>query len=103
MKSLFLTLALVLSCPAVFGANEELKELQKKHRAERHEENKKWKAMEEECYTKYPRGHDTKHADYDASFKCREEINDVKNAFEEKQQEELCQKLNLGCKKKAFN
>lgn len=70
----------------------------KRHRAERHEEKKKWSQMSEECKAKFPMSHDTKHADYDGRFKCDEAVEDAEKAFEKKQNKELCDKHNVGCK-----
>lgn len=100
MKFLLFSIFIGLTYVTPSESREELRDLQKKHRAERHQENKKWKAMEEECKKKFPNAHDTKHADYDAHFNCREEVNSVREAFEDKQREETCSKLNIGCKDK---
>ena len=55
--------------------------------------------MEEDCRKKFPKHYETTHGDYDAHFKCREGINVLKDAFEDKHNKELCEKLNIKCKK----
>lgn len=98
MKLLIVSIFTALTFATPSQSSETLRDLQKKHRAERHEENKKWKAMEEDCRKKFPNSYDTKHADYDAHFNCKEEVSNAKEIFEDKQKEETCQKVNIGCK-----
>ena len=94
----FLTMWTLLISFSTF-ADESLQDIQKKHRTERHEEKKKWNAMEDDCKAKYPKKFDSKSDDYDKFFKCTEAIKDAENIFETKQREELCSKLSINCKK----
>ncbi len=100
MKSLMLALTglCLLTCNYAF-ASETLTDVQKKHRKLRHEEGKTWAKMEAECRTKYPRGHDPNDKDYDAKFKCDEDVKDARQAFEDKLNQEICEKFRISCKK----
>ena len=80
----WLITASLLFSPVVYSQNDQ-QVLYKKHRMEKHEENKKWEVTKAECHSKYPSRRDVKHADYDAHFKCMETIQDAQIAFEEKQ------------------
>lgn len=92
-----LVLVAIFLCSSIHAASEQ-QALYKKHRLERHEENKKWEATKADCYKNYPNRRDVKHSDYDAHFKCMETIQDAQIALEEKQDLETCKEINYGCK-----
>jgi hypothetical protein len=82
-------------------AEEKLSDVQKKHRAMRHEEQKKWDEKIEKCKSSFPKRYDSKSPDYDSYFKCSEEVEDDKAAFKAKLDEEICQKFQISCKADA--
>jgi len=90
---LFLT---VLMNFQVFAA-EDLRAVQKKHRALEHEASKEWYKMKKDCEAKYPNRFKKDHPDYDADFKCNEAINDEKDKFNAKLKAELCEKFQVSC------
>lgn len=89
-----LGLFLIFLIPVNLMAQDTLLDLQAKHRRAYHEENRKWGEMEIECRTKYKKSYDVRSPDYDQGFECREKIQDLKNQFQRKQAQEVCEKFN---------
>lgn len=96
-----LALVLCLGSLSAFAGIEELEQTQKKQRALRHEENRKWSLAKEACYSNFPQGHKASHPDYDKQFKCREDIEDARQAFENKMRAEICEKHHVSCSERT--
>jgi|GEM_PF-4181203 len=94
-----LALVFCLGSFSAFADIQALEETHKKQRGLRHEENRKWSLAKEECYSKYPQGYKASHSDYDKQFKCREDIEDARQAFENKMRAEICEKHNVSCQR----
>lgn len=94
MKTLVFAFCLSLSYQA-FG--ESMADVHKKHRMQNHEEKKKWDQLQASCRERYPKWIDSTHSDYDGHFKCSEEIQDLRTAFRDRQQAEICEKFNVSC------
>jgi hypothetical protein len=100
MKSLVTLIVCLLTVSLFAAAKEDLSTIHKRQRIERHEETRKWDHMEADCITKFPKRFDSSSPDYDGYFKCKESINDVMQAFTDKNDKEVCDKLQISCKGK---
>lgn len=96
-----LALVLCLGSLSAFAGIEELEETHKEQRALRHEENRKWSLAKDECYSKYPQGYKASHPDYDKQFKCLEDIQDARQAFENKMRAQVCERHQVSCSERT--
>lgn len=97
MKALALILCLGTVSTTALG--EEMSDTHKRQRALRHEENRKWELAKDACQARFPNGFKASHPDYDGRFKCLEEIQDAKQAFENKMKAEICERYQVSCKR----
>lgn len=94
MKLLLGMILLTVSAPSFA---DQLSEIQKQQREEKHEARKKWDQKIADCRQTYKNWYKSDHADYDSYFKCSEEVEDMKTALQEKHNGELCAKMNIMC------
>ncbi len=94
-----LALVLCLGSLSTLAIAEEMSDTHKRQRGLRHEENRKWSLAKEDCYSKYPQSYKASHSDYDKKFKCLEDIEDARQAFENKMKAEICERYNVSCKR----
>jgi len=92
-------LALILCLGSLPVLGEEMSDTHKRQRALRHEENRKWELAKDACHERFPQGHKASHSDYDARFKCLEEIQDARQAFEDKMKAEICERYHVSCQR----
>lgn len=97
MKAFLLFTCVFISFQAMADS---MSDVHKKHRQERHEEKKRWDQILSNCRQKYPKWIESNHPDYDSYFKCSEEVQDLRNAQWERQQDEICEKFNVGCSRR---
>lgn len=92
-----LLLGLILLTASVSSFADQLSDIQRQHREEKHEARKKWDQKLADCKQSYKNWYKSDHSDYDSYFKCSEEVEDLKTALQNKHNGELCSKLNIMC------